>query len=323
MTSSLGVPKPQSDSAHQVRSQPGVGRENSLMQEIHRLHLKNLELAASLELTQRKLALYRDYEADVEASLASIINSVFDRDGEPPCPTASSIDRGVSNGDRLEPIEAALARERSRIAQEIHDGLSQQLTGIVLELEACHRLVRTDPPQAEARLLKAIRVARTALADVRNYMFSLRTPSPSQMGLIPSLERLTSDFEQRNAIPTRLRVFGTIKELTPRAEEALLRVAQEALTNIGKHAQAKKVELSLRFGPSALELSVIDDGSGFDAETVLNRTRRGAGLGIPGMQERLKEMGGHLVVESSPGSGTRLIAVLPLNYRTAAYEQSE
>ena len=323
MTSSLGVPKPQSDNAHQVRSQPGVGRENSLMQEIHRLHLKNLELTASLELTQRKLALYRDYEADVEASLASIINSVFDRDGELVCPNASSIDKGISNGDRLEPIEAALARERSRIAQEIHDGLSQQLTGIVLELEACHRLVRTDPPEAQARLLKAIRVARTALADVRNYMFSLRTPSPSQMGLIPSLERLTSDFEQRNTIPTRLRVFGTIKELAPRAEEALLRVAQEALTNIGKHAQAKKVELSLRFGPSALELSVIDDGSGFDAETVLNRTRRGAGLGIPGMQERLKEMGGHLVVESSPGSGTRLIAVLPLNYRTAACEQSE
>lgn len=323
MTSSLDPVKPQSENADQVRPQPGIGREDGLLQEIHRLNLKNLELAANLELTRRKLALYRDYEADVETSLASIIASVLDHESETPCPAASGIGHSASDSGRLESIETVLARERNRIAQDIHDGLSQQLTGIALELESCHRLLRSNPSQAEAQLLKALRVARTALADVRNYMFGLRTPSPNQMGLIPSLERLTSDFEQRNAVPTRLRVFGAIKALAPQAEEALLRVAQEALTNVGKHAQAKKVELSLRFGPSALELCVTDDGSGFNADAVLNRTERGMGLGISGMRDRLKEMGGHLVIESSPGSGTRLIAVLPLNNLTARCEQSE
>lgn len=296
-----------------------------LVDEIRDLRLKNIELKANLELTRRKLALYKNYETELEASLASIIASAFDADQQSPSATIVSPDvssevspnHTKSRLDTTEAIETALIRERNRIAQSIHDGLSQQLTGIVLELEACQRLVGSNLPQAETRLIKAIRAARSALADVRNYMFSLRTPSPSQLGLIPSLERLVADFEQRNVVPARLRVFGNIKELSQNAEEALLRVAQEALTNISKHAQARQVELSLRFGPSSLELCIFDDGVGFDVKRACDRARGDDRLGLIGMQERLTAEGGFLSIDSSPGMGTRVVAQLPLNNHAA------
>ncbi len=316
MTSSPNTPPTHGQKADQIPSQTATDVAARLTQEIRELRLKNVELAADLQLANRKLALYQKYEAEVEASMTSIIASAIDRHPESPFTSTISTDRDPTPPPTSDAIEAALARERSRIAQDIHDGLSQQLTGLVLELEACHRSMRKDPAQVESQLLKAIRTARAALADIRNYMFGLRAPSSSHLSLIPSLERLVADFEQRNVVPSRLKVFGAIKQLTPEAEESLLRVAQEALTNVGKHAQAKQVEVSLRFGPSALELSVFDDGIGFNAPAALARAHSEAPMGLLGMQERLKAAGGHLVIESSPGAGTRVVAVLPLSGQT-------
>lgn len=315
MSSSLDTPPTHSEKPDQMRARMGAGAEASLAEEIRELRLKNLELAANLRLARRKLALYQKYEAEVEASLASIVISALDRHAESPQTSTASVEKRRTPPDS-NAVELALTRERNRIAQDIHDGLSQQLTGLVLELEACHRSIRKDPAQVDAQLLKAIRTARAALADIRNYMFGLRSPSPSHLGLIPSLERMVADFEQRNIVPSRLKVFGTVRPLEPEAEDSLLRVAQEALTNVGKHAHAKQVEVSLRFGPSALELCVFDDGIGFNAATTLARPQGEGSMGLLGMQERLKAAGGHLVVESSPGAGTRVVALLPLNDRT-------
>lgn len=317
MNCSFELPSPQSDNTAETHPQLGAGALARLVEEIRELRLKNLELAAALELSRRRLALFAEYEAAVEESLAKLAATDLLWQTESPCHTAHDPATCGARAVSVEGIEAALARERNRIAQDIHDGLAQQLTGIVLELEACHRSMRSDPARAEAQLVKATKTARATLADIRNYMFGLRAPSPGQVGLVPSLERLVVDFEQRNALPARLKVFGAVRQLTLEAEESLLRVAQEALTNVSKHAQAKQVEVSLRFGPAAVELCVLDDGNGFNAKATIARAPREAKLGIVGMQERLAALGGSLVIESAPGAGTRLTAQLPLDGQAA------
>jgi signal transduction histidine kinase len=184
----------------------------------------------------------------------------------------------------------------------------------VLELEASHRSAQAnDHTRAETHLLKAIKTARSSLADVRNYMFGLRTPWPNQEGLIPALERLITDFHQRNALPIRMKQFGTVTELPPLIEESLLRITQEALTNVSKHAQAKNVEVMLTFEPKEVTIQIIDDGQGFDVEPTLRQARDKGSLGVVGMRERLTGLGGQLELTSAPNQGTRVLVRIPVN----------
>jgi two-component system NarL family sensor kinase len=203
----------------------------------------------------------------------------------------------------------ARAEERTRIAREIHDTLAQGLTAIALNIEgALHRL-DTDPDQARERLERALAMARENLEDARRSVLDLRGASRLEgKGLVEALAGLARSFTSDSGVPVHLAVTYADR-LPMRTESELFRIAQEALTNVRKHAHANSVELSLRRRGATLSLSVRDDGRGFSPRA---RVAGGSSHGLVGMRERARLLGGRIELSSAPGKGTRIVARVPL-----------
>jgi two-component system NarL family sensor kinase len=210
--------------------------------------------------------------------------------------------RLAENATRL-----ARAEERTRLAREIHDTLAQGLTAIALNIEsAMHRLDKR-PDEARERLARALAMARENLAEARRSVVDLRTASGLEgKPLAEALAGLARAFTSDTGIPVRVAAVH-VDALPLRIEAELFRIAQEALTNVRKHAHAREVEIGLRRRGSSLSLSIRDDGRGF-----LNRARHPDRHGLVGMRERARLLGGRLTVTSRPGAGTRIVATVPL-----------
>jgi two-component system, NarL family, sensor kinase len=203
----------------------------------------------------------------------------------------------------------ARAEERTRMAREIHDTLAQGLTAIALNIEGAMHRLETHPEQARERLERALAMARENLEDARRSVLDLRSASRLEgKPLAEALAGLARSFTSDSGVPVRVAAAAT-ERLPLRIETELFRVAQEALTNVRKHAHASEVELALRRRGSTLTLSVRDDGRGFSP-----RSRHSDGLshGIVGMRERAKLLGGRLQISSAPGKGSRIVARVPL-----------
>jgi two-component system NarL family sensor kinase len=195
------------------------------------------------------------------------------------------------------------------MAREIHDTLAQGLTAIALNIEGAMHRLETHPEQARERLERALAMARENLEDARRSVLDLRSASRLEgKPLAEALAGLARSFTSDSGVPVRVAAAAT-QRLPLRIETELFRVAQEALTNVRKHAHASEVELALRRRGSTLTLSVRDDGRGFSP-----RSRHSDGLshGIVGMRERAKLLGGRLQISSAPGKGSRIVARVPL-----------
>lgn len=203
--------------------------------------------------------------------------------------------------------ETALLEERNRFARDIHDTIAQALTGIILQLEATKGIVATQPEVAHEHLSRARALARDGLAEARRSVWALR-PEALESQDLPTVLHY---FAQRMTTGTRLKatveVTGTPFPLSPMIEMNLLRIGQEALTNVLRHAQATAVYLTLHFGSEAVQLDVVDDGQGFDPEQITVDQ----GFGLIGMQERSQRLGGRFSVSSQPGSGTTISVTVP------------
>ncbi len=211
--------------------------------------------------------------------------------------------RLAENATRL-----ARAEERTRIAREIHDTLAQGLTAIALNIEGAMRQLETHPERARERLGRALAMARENLEDARRSVVDLRTSSQLEgKPLAEALAGLARSFTSETGVPVNLQA-ARIERLPLRTEAELFRIAQEALTNVRKHAHAHEVELALRRRGSTISLWVRDDGRGFAHST---RIRRPDCHGLVGMRERAKLLGGHLEINSAAGRGTRVIARVP------------
>jgi signal transduction histidine kinase len=194
--------------------------------------------------------------------------------------------------------EAAMLRERSRLAREMHDVLAHSLSGLMLQLEGARML--STQPNANGRLPSALdrahHLARAGLEEARRAIAALRDDD------LPSadrLERLAADFEDHSHVPTRLAITGAPRNLDPEASLALYRVAQEALTNARKHGNPRRVELRLAYEPRGTRLTVSDHGR--TASTLVPQgASAGGGYGLTGMRERAELLGGRL--EARPTS---------------------
>jgi signal transduction histidine kinase len=200
--------------------------------------------------------------------------------------------------------ELATTQERNRLARDIHDGLGHHLTVVQMQIQAARAVLGTDPQRADVVLAKAQAQTTEALAEVRHSVAALREPrSP-----VPLPEALTELVAETSAagVATRLEIEGTVRPLSPEAEEALYRTAQEGLTNVRKHAEAASALVVLEYAdPTTVRLEVRDDGRGLPAETP------GAGFGLLGLTERAARLGGRLDVSSDPGRGTRVLVEVP------------
>jgi len=202
--------------------------------------------------------------------------------------------------------EAGVLAERERLAAEIHDTLAQGFTSVLMLLQAAEADVERDPEQARRHLKLAQQAARDNLAEARTLVAAL-VPPVLDAGLPAALGRLTERFGHELKIRSTVDIRGTVRGLPANCEVVLLRAAQEALANVRKHAGASTVAVTLSFGESAVELSVRDDGRGFDPGSGVP----GNGYGLSGMRGRLRQIGGQLTVHSGPHGGTTVSATVP------------
>jgi signal transduction histidine kinase len=196
--------------------------------------------------------------------------------------------------------QMATLEERQRLARELHDSVTQALYGVTLYAEAAARLLSVgDAELASDHLHEVRQTAQEALQEMRLLIFELRPPVLEQEGLVAALEFRLEAVEGRSGLETEFIMEGDVR-LPPDVEEGLYRIAQEALNNALKHAQAKCITVHLRQEAQAVTLEVGDDGIGFDPTTA----REQGGLGLPGMEERAARLGGRLTVSSRPREGT-------------------
>jgi signal transduction histidine kinase len=239
------------------------------------------------------------------------------------------IDQSRQRADLIEELErtrselAAVSRlagaraEQERLAGEIHDSLAQGFTSLVMLLQAAQAaLDRGDLPVARQQLSLAEPAARDGLAEARSLIGSL-APMHLQSDSLPgALTRVCEDLGSRFGYASSFRILGDPRPLSHNAEIVLLRAAQEALNNAGRHASASAVHVTLTFGPASVDLTVCDDGRGFDPSEA-------AGFGLEQLRSRAAQIGGVTEISSSTGGGTTVRVVLPAPARAETDEPGE
>jgi signal transduction histidine kinase len=204
--------------------------------------------------------------------------------------------------------EAGVLEERQRMAREIHDTLAQGLTGIITQLEAVQQA--GPGPDWERRISTAARLARDSLTEARRSVRAVRPEALENTRLPEAVADVAGQWSADSGVTTNVTTTGTVLGLHPEVEVTLLRVAQEALANVAKHAGASRVGITLSYMDDVVSLDIRDDGTGFEPD------QRGApgsagGFGLTGMEQRVRRLAGTLAIESEPGHGTAISAIIP------------
>ncbi|MBQ1101012.1 sensor histidine kinase [Streptomyces sp. b94] len=207
---------------------------------------------------------------------------------------------------------AGVLAERDRLAREIHDTLAQGLSSIQLLLRAAERALPEAPRNAARYVDQARQAAADNLAEARRFVAGLTPPTLEGASLADALERLCTTISARHRLIARFHLTGDPAPLTTAHEVALLRIAQSALANTVRHAEATTAEVTLSYLGDHVVLDVVDDGRGFDPAFPLVPDPEAGGFGLAAMRARAKALGGTLTIESVPDHGTALAAQLPL-----------
>jgi two-component system, NarL family, sensor kinase len=204
----------------------------------------------------------------------------------------------------------AQEEERRRVATEIHDGVTQHLISIWYRMNACERLLDRDVARAKEELGVAKELIDEALAEARAAIYDLRPSTLDDLGLVPALDALAT----RTLGPGIEFTFmpDVVQKLPSHIETALYRMAQEALNNIRKHAEATSVQIDLEWGRGEVVMRVTDNGRGFDV-AARQSAPAGTSFGLIGLEERATLVRGRLSIDSAPGKGTRLEVHVPLS----------
>jgi two-component system, NarL family, sensor histidine kinase UhpB len=217
----------------------------------------------------------------------------------------------LESREQLSRLSAALQvvreEEKARIARELHDELGQALTG--LKMDVADILTHLTPGQvdaiARAGAMKSL--IETTVASVRRIATELRPLMLDDLGLVPTIEWLAHDFSKRTGIDVALAIPDPDFQTAPDLATAIFRVLQESLTNVARHAGASHVDVTLSWTDAAIQLRVRDDGKGMGAETAGGART----LGLLGMRERARMLGGELLIDSVPGAGTSITLIVP------------
>jgi len=196
--------------------------------------------------------------------------------------------------------QLAVSRERNRLARDLHDTLAHTLSGVAVQLEAARSLWEGDPHLARAMLQEALSATRSGLGEARNAIHALRAAPLDDLGLALAVRRLARSTAERANLALELQVPESCGEVAPVIEQAVYRIADEALANAARHAQAHDLLVRLARRGDTLELTISDDGRGFDPDRPPPRGH----YGLQGMRERAEMIGSELEVVSKPGRGT-------------------
>ena len=199
-------------------------------------------------------------------------------------------------------LELATLEERNRLARDLHDSVKQQVFATSMTLGAAESLWAKDPAAAREKVDQALALCRQAQQELSGLIHELRPVGLQDQGLATALGEAVERWSRQTAIEASTVLKGS-PEPAVDVEQALFRVAQEALSNVAKHSQARQVEVTLSRLGDDLVLEVIDDGQGFAPASAM-----GVGMGLRSMRERMEALGGELEVHSKPGKGTRVLA---------------
>jgi signal transduction histidine kinase len=215
----------------------------------------------------------------------------------------------IDNARLNERVQAlAVVEERERIGRDLHDGIIQRMYGVALGLDDVAELATQDPAAAGERVERAIDALHEAIAEIRTFIYGLRPGLDHEGSLGSALESLAE--ETRLNTTTRIEVAANrVAGLSPIVRGELLSIAREALSNVIRHADARRAMIEVAAGGGELRLEVADDGIGFDPSAPLGEGHEG----LANMRRRAESMGGRLQVESALGAGTRIIITLPLS----------
>jgi len=215
----------------------------------------------------------------------------------------------------------ARVNERTRIARDLHDTLLQSFHGLLLRFQTAFEMFPTRPTEAMKVLGNAIDQAAGAITEGRDAVQGLRTSAEETNDLADAIrglgDALTAEQGVDPSVALRIDVQGTPRKLHPIVRDELLRIAGEAMRNAFRHAEAKQVEVEIRYDERRLRVRVRDDGKGIDAETLQAGAREGH-FGLPGMRERARLIGGKLTVWSGPGAGTEIEVSIPAAHAYAS-----
>ncbi|TLN04873.1 sensor histidine kinase, partial [bacterium] len=202
--------------------------------------------------------------------------------------------------------ELAILEERNRLARDLHDTVKQQSFATQMQVRAARNLLPGNPAEAAARLAEAEELIKASQQDLGLLISELRPAALEDRGLTGALRDYLETWQEHSRIPAALQVSGE-RRLPLAREQALFRVAQEALSNVARHSRASEVTLTLEFQPTLVRLEISDNGVGFEpAQT------DGRGFGLESMNARMTELGGWLKVHSTDNQGTRVVAIAPL-----------
>ena len=268
-----------------------------------------LSLLVNMLMLRRRFSPLEQLIADLEA----IDPAHADGSSLPDPPDTDEIQRLSATFRRLlERIEAERRRsgrlvlraqeeERRRVARDLHDEVNQALTAVLLRLEA---VSQSAPPELDDDVREAKVLASRAMDELLGLARQLRPAALDDLGLAAALDSQVRRFSEQTGIEAELKTIGPPDRLSDDAELVIYRIAQEALSNVARHAGAERVGVELHSLGDGVELRVRDDGRGFDAAAANNGSGDGRGLGLEGMAERARLVGGELEVASGPGEGT-------------------
>ncbi len=221
-------------------------------------------------------------------------------------------EKEVLRGRLLERVVAAQEDERKRLARDLHDQTGQRLTALALGISSVKQLLDKNPTLAHERLNELEQMSAGAIDDLRHFVSDLRPSLLDDLGLVAALRQMAKQTAERSGIEVEFNQVGHRRRLQSEIETVVYRIAQEALNNTVRHARATHATVELQFGEGSIALTVEDDGQGFSPVSVLKPQAQIRAWGLLGMQERVELVGGKLEIESAPGSGTRLVAEIPL-----------
>ena len=198
--------------------------------------------------------------------------------------------------------QLTISRERNRLARELHDVLAHTLSGVAVELEGLRATMRHDPEQASALLNNSLRAIRDGLTETRRALQELRAKPLEDLGLALAIQTLAESYASRSDFHLELDIDHDVGNTPAKLQQSVYRIAQEALANVTDHARAQNVLVKLKRDHNQIELTIRDDGLGFDP----NSSELENHYGLLGMRERAEMIGGKLSIESQVGKGTQI-----------------
>jgi len=209
-------------------------------------------------------------------------------------------------------VELAIAKERTRIAYDIHDGLVQTLAGLNYHIEYCIDQVEKHPERAITSIRKTQKLLKEAIAEAREVVFNLRPIYLDRSGLYTALTKYLKTYEKQYKIKTHLKTSGSESVIPPEAKIFVFRIILEALANVQKHAEATEVIVQVMTKKEMLKASIVDNGAGFKRTRKKNPPENQTSFGLEAISERARLLGGEANIHSRTGEGTEVSIHIPL-----------